>query len=256
MPKPKNSGDAYQEAKTTGQSSSTDPAHGDAVARGLNEHRNHQLGQAQQRVDLLVKAGASVNAAFDSKRNAAVGDGCGFIIVNVIPVVFSVLAIVAAGAHSAIYLGLVDEVPQSGDYPDWLAIPLITVAIGGFFLRKVLQGKVGWLLTVAFLGWLFLVPPSDAVVEAREKMQLQKQGVELETAVSELSDCLYSDEYIKSQGKASAGCQGLVSELDRLLKGTSPVVISQYCSTRAARSEGTFGGVWREPKAMTELCTK
>ena len=262
MPKPKDSSEAYTEAKTTGQSSSTDPAHGDAVARGLNEYRNNRLAQAQQQVDVLKSAGAGVNAAFDSKRNAAIGEGCGFIVVNIIPVVFSVLAIGTAVFQSALFLGLVDEAPQFADtmdlaaYPSWLGVTFVGIAIGAFFLRKGLRGKAGWLITVAFLGWLFLVPPSDAISKARDKRLFGKQGIALDAAVTELSGCLYSDEYLKSQGKVSFGCEGLVGELDSLLRVTSPEVISQYCNTRAARSEAVDGGTWREPLAMTELCSK
>ena len=239
---------SYLDGKNTGVASSDNP---DAM-RGAAEHR---------KAELVQNAGAGVNAAFDSERNAAVGEGCGFIIVNIIPVVVSVGAICGAILHSAVFLGLV-EAPQLGDmqeqsmYPDWLVAIFVGLAIGGFFLRKVLRGKVGWLITFSFLAWLFLMPPSKEISELRDKHRNWKQSIALDAALTELSGCLYSNEYLRSQGTVSSGCAGLEGELDSLLVAASPEVISWYCSTRHERSEDVFGSTWREPIAMTELCSE
>jgi hypothetical protein len=149
-------------------------------------------------------------------------------------------------------------------YPSWLLFVFIGVVIAVFIFNKVFRGRVGWLITISFLIWLFAVPPSDAMTAARKKGLLHEQSTALDAAVLGLSDCRYNEEMMRKSDKTgmfanSAFCVDESKALDNLIRRVSPEVISRYCSTRQQRTDNRVGfdaAMWREPQVIQDRCSK
>lgn len=210
-------------------------------------------------------------ALYDPKNQKAIADGVGFYMAKIFPVVISWFAINTAIFQLAVLVGLLDEAPSvadavnnRGEYAGWLVFVFLGVVIAVFIFNKVFRGKVGWLITVSFLVWLFAAPPSDAMIAAREKGLLREQNTALDAAVLGLAGCRYNEETTRRTDNTGMWanhvfCADESKALDDLLRSVLPEVIDRHCSTRQQQTDNRAGfeaAMWREPQMIQDRCSK